>query len=353
MKKLEVSAMILITLLLASAFHTEHDSQDPVSESEAFRSHIKAVIYIDRVAVGKALVPGYNYYLLKSYADNNEQSVQIDVSYGDLSYVDSLKAGIIDMLAIDLSDVNSVEAADSGSCFQDSLLSCYTADSSSVWLMRISDCENMRHFSSWLEDWELKEGHEEIKALYFKRYDAFRSRPRAQLSPYDSLIRANADSIGVDWRFLAALIYNESRFHIEAKSCKGARGIMQMIPTTAAHYGADDPLDPEINIRAGAQLLNDLLKRYKGIAANTEELYKFALGAYNAGWGRVDDMVKLSSHQEKEYCHWDELIEVLPQMEHGCQVDSTEIKAFNGKETVAYVDDVMAIYREFQRICPG
>ena len=337
MKKLIVSAIILITLFASIALCMEFNPLLGLRK-EAFRKHIKAVIYTEKSTVGGALVPGYNYYLLKSYAENNGQSVQIGISYGDLSYVDSLKAGVIDMLALKSS---LVAPSDSGSCFLDSLLSCYTSDSSSVWLMRQRDSKNMKDFSVWLKKWELEEGHEEIKNLYFKRYDAFRSRPRTHLSPYDSLIKANADSIGIDWRFLAALIYKESRFHIEVKSHKGARGIMQMIPATAEHYGVEDFLDPEINIRAGTQFFNKLMRRYKGIAANREELYKFALGAYNAGYGRVDNMLKLSRLQGMECSHWDDLIKLLPQMQSG-----------NQNETIAYVREVMDIYKEFQRICP-
>ena len=351
MKKLIISAIILITLLASLALWIELDTQLFGLRRNALKD-IKAVIYTEKPMGGRALVPGYNYFLLKSYAEDKMKNVQIDIAYRDLSYVDSLKAGAIDMLALDLTESNLIEPNDSSSCFLDSLLSYYTADSSSVWLMRQMDRKNMKDFSAWLKKWELEEGHEEIKGLYFNRFDPFRSRPRAHLSPYDSLIKVNADSIGVDWRFLAALIYKESRFHIEAKSHRGARGIMQMIPSTAAQYGVEDFLDPEINIRAGTQLLDKLLKRYKGIAANREELYKFALGAYNAGHGRIDDMLKLSRMQGLEYSYWDALIEVLPQMRISIRLDDISVRGFNGRETVAYVRDVMNIYKEFQRICP-
>jgi soluble lytic murein transglycosylase-like protein len=57
--------------------------------------------------------------------------------------------------------------------------------------------------------------------------------------------------------------------------------LMQLMPATAEEYDVDDPFDPKQNVEAGAKLLKSLLERYKNDPA-------LALGAYNAGSGRVD-----------------------------------------------------------------
>jgi soluble lytic murein transglycosylase-like protein len=56
---------------------------------------------------------------------------------------------------------------------------------------------------------------------------------------------------------------------------------MQLMPATAEEYDVDDPFDPQQNVQAGARLLKSLLARYNNDPA-------LALGAYNAGSGRVD-----------------------------------------------------------------
>jgi soluble lytic murein transglycosylase-like protein len=97
----------------------------------------------------------------------------------------------------------------------------------------------------------------------------------------EPLIAAAATAHEIDPAVVRALIRQESGFYPCAVSPKGAMGMMQLMPETAARYNVADPFDPEHNINGGVQYLKDLLGRYKG------EL-KLALAAYNAGPKRVD-----------------------------------------------------------------
>jgi soluble lytic murein transglycosylase-like protein len=78
-----------------------------------------------------------------------------------------------------------------------------------------------------------------------------------------------------------AVIRVESGWNPRAVSAKGALGLMQLMPATAAEYGVADPFDPEQNIRAGVAYLRKLIDRFDG---RTE----LALAAYNAGPGAVE-----------------------------------------------------------------
>lgn len=88
-----------------------------------------------------------------------------------------------------------------------------------------------------------------------------------------------------DYRLEAALLYAvmdvESGFNPRAVSPKGARGIMQLMPAAAGHYGVTDPFDAEASVFAGARLLRDLLDRFDGDL-------RLTLAAYNAGSAAVD-----------------------------------------------------------------
>ncbi len=86
---------------------------------------------------------------------------------------------------------------------------------------------------------------------------------------------------GLQPELLAAVIRQESAFRPCAVSEKGAQGLMQLMPATVAEFGVKDPFDIKQNIDAGAKYLKQLLGRYDGDLAK-------ALGAYNAGPGRVD-----------------------------------------------------------------
>jgi soluble lytic murein transglycosylase-like protein len=78
-----------------------------------------------------------------------------------------------------------------------------------------------------------------------------------------------------------AVIQVESAWNPRATSVKGAMGLMQLMPETAAQYGVDDPYDPHQNVRAGVAYLRTLIDRFDG---RTE----LALAAYNAGPGAVE-----------------------------------------------------------------
>jgi soluble lytic murein transglycosylase-like protein len=98
---------------------------------------------------------------------------------------------------------------------------------------------------------------------------------------YDPFIVESASRYGIDPRILRAVCFIESRFRVEATSPKGARGLMQFMPATAARYGLRNPYDPRDAIDAAARYLRDLLKKFRGRV-------DLALAAYNAGEGVVE-----------------------------------------------------------------
>jgi soluble lytic murein transglycosylase-like protein len=85
----------------------------------------------------------------------------------------------------------------------------------------------------------------------------------------------------------------ESGYHVDAVSPKGAIGLMQLIPGTAAALNAD-PHDPAQNVEAGARYLRDLLLKYE----NDPHQVSKALAAYNAGPGAVDKYKGIPPYRE-------------------------------------------------------
>ena len=97
-------------------------------------------------------------------------------------------------------------------------------------------------------------------------------------SRYRKLIASAAAKHGVDARLVEALIYVESGYRNRAVSRKGARGLMQILPSTGRQYGALDLFNPQVNVDAGVRHLKSLLERFE---------LPIALAAYNAGAGAV------------------------------------------------------------------
>jgi len=96
----------------------------------------------------------------------------------------------------------------------------------------------------------------------------------------DSLIRSNGARFGVDPYFIFCVIEHESHFHTNALSPKGARGLMQLMPGTAARFGVKRSFDAAENIRGGTQYLKELMDMFGGQV-------NLVLASYNAGEGAV------------------------------------------------------------------
>lgn len=107
--------------------------------------------------------------------------------------------------------------------------------------------------------------------------------------PYGKLIDSAAARHGVDPRLVRAVIQVESAFQADARSPKGAMGLMQLMPATARLYQVRDPFDPQANLDAGVRHLRTLLDRFE---------LALALAAYNAGEGAVSKYGGIPPHRE-------------------------------------------------------
>ena len=120
-------------------------------------------------------------------------------------------------------------------------------------------------------------------------YSCFACNPRSKVDWYNiplhlqafaSTIDTAARKFSVDPALVRAVIHAESAFRPQAQSNKGAQGLMQLMPATAADMGVVNALSPEDNIHGGVRYLAMLLKQHSG---NTT----LATAAYNAGPGAV------------------------------------------------------------------
>ncbi len=98
---------------------------------------------------------------------------------------------------------------------------------------------------------------------------------------FDDIIQKAATQFGIEPALIKAVISVESRGNPQAVSPAGARGLMQLMPKTAADLGVTDSFDPAQNIQAGTRYLSQLLDRYQGNL-------KLALAAYNWGMGNLE-----------------------------------------------------------------
>ena len=109
------------------------------------------------------------------------------------------------------------------------------------------------------------------------------------MSPYDDIIKLESEKIGWDWRLIAAIIYQESKFETWKTSWAGAFGIFQFMPATAADYGISRNSSADAQIRAGVKKLNKNFNQWLEEISDSTEAMKFTLATFNSGRSHIDD----------------------------------------------------------------
>ena len=119
-----------------------------------------------------------------------------------------------------------------------------------------------------------------------RQIDSYGARPMGRVNrhgkkdAYDGIIRRASKKHRLSFSLIKAVIHAESGFNPNAKSPKGAMGLMQIMPKNSTHMKIKDPYDPYENIMGGSAYLKKLLTLYKGNQT-------LALAAYNAGPAKV------------------------------------------------------------------
>lgn len=171
-----------------------------------------------------------------------------------------------------------------------------------------------------------------------------------KISPYDDLIKKGSEKLGWDWRLLAAVIYQESKFKNKDESWAGARGLMQLMPETARQFGATNPDDPKQSIRAGVNYLKYLDAYWAKTVQNQDERLKFVLASYNAGLSHVVDARELTGKYQKNPTVWEDVEFFLQQKSNPEYYRDPVVVAGYCKceEPVNYVKDVLERYEEYK-----
>ena len=211
--------------------------------------------------------------------------------------------------------------------------------------------------NSWMDQAEPKRANESLLRRYFelsrqgdRTYSIDLSK--GHISPYDSLFKKYADSIGWDWRLLAMQGYAESRFDTTAVSWAGARGIMQIMPATARAYGLEISKvnDAEANIATAVKILSHHDRVLKSSIPDDNERLKFVLASYNSGIAHILDAISIAKKTGKNPMPWKDnvadalLMKSMPEIYNDKEI--CRFGYFRGRQTTSYVENVMQLYSD-------
>jgi len=212
----------------------------------------------------------------------------------------------------------------------------------------------------WIADYRRTDRYAILYNKYFNNRHSYRSihsefytLGSGKISEYDDVIRKESERIDWDWRLLASLIYQESRFNPEAVSWAGAFGLMQMMPVTARSYGISMESSPADQIKAGASFIKWLDDRFMEVIPDRSERIKFVLASYNIGLGHIQDARRLAERYESDPNIWFDSVDqwLLKKSQPEYYSDEVVRHGFaRGVETYNFVRDILTRYEHYKNI---
>jgi membrane-bound lytic murein transglycosylase F len=171
------------------------------------------------------------------------------------------------------------------------------------------------------------------------------------ISRYDALFIRHGQRIGWDWRLLAAQCYQESGFDADAVSWAGARGLMQIMPGTAATLGLamDKVHEPNSNIEAATRYLALLSARFIDVR-DPGERTSFVLGAYNGGYNHMRDAMALARKYGKNPNSWADVSQYVLHLREAHFYNDPVVRYgyMRGNETYEYVLAIRSRYDQYR-----
>jgi membrane-bound lytic murein transglycosylase F len=180
--------------------------------------------------------------------------------------------------------------------------------------------------------------------LEFVGARGFMRHLQSRLPLYKKWFEEAAEQSSQDWRLLAAIGYQESKWNPSAASAAGAKGLMQLMSDTANEAKVTNPSDARQSIFGGARYFRQVYEKIPSHVPEPDRTW-FALAAYNIGYGHLEDARVLTQRAGRDPDSWQDVREFLPLLEQEHWYTQTENGYARGWEPVRYVDNVRG-YRD-------
>ena len=230
------------------------------------------------------------------------------------------------------------------------------------WAIRKTDTILLHKLNTWLEHEKRTNDYYTIVTKYFKARTVLKQKLTSEfssiqggISPYDDKVKKYAKKINWDWRLLASQIYQESKFDTSAEAWTGAKGLMQLIPSTANGFGMDTNYltNPDSNLWVGTKYLKRLERIWKKSITDSIQLKKFILASYNVGVGHIIDAKNLAQKYGDNPTIWDDNVEkyILKKSDVEFYTDTICRHGYcRGQEPYNYVKEVYERYNHYRNL---
>lgn len=176
-----------------------------------------------------------------------------------------------------------------------------------VWCFNVTSPALLRAANRWLREARSSGLVRQLVRRNLGSWEPFRKRsllpiPDGALSPYDELLQWVGRRYEIDWRLLASLMYEESRFDPDAVGPGGSAGLFQFMPVTLQELGVEDPHNPLEAVEAGGRYLRQLMDEFEELAL--PDRVAMAIASYNVGPRHVFDARQLAREMGFDANRW-------------------------------------------------
>ncbi len=171
----------------------------------------------------------------------------------------------------------------------------------------------------------------------------FLEKMNTVLPKYRDLFYEAQDITGIDWRLLAALGYQESKWDPLATSPTNVRGMMMLTEATADEMGVADRLDPKESIIGGSKYFLNMKELMPARVAEPDRTW-LALASYNVGYGHLEDARVLAQRQGLNPNVWPDLKKTLPLLANAAHHSTVKHGYARGGEPVIFTENIRTYY---------
>jgi membrane-bound lytic murein transglycosylase F len=190
----------------------------------------------------------------------------------------------------------------------------------------------------------LQQSSGDTRPFAYEESREFQAHVGERLPRYRAWFEQAAGQAGFDWRLLAAIGYQESKWDPHAESGDGASGVMMLTADTAQAMGIRDRANPELSIFAGARYLAQVREMIPARIAEPDRTW-LMLAAYNVGFGHLEDARILTQMLGKDPDSWVEVRERLPLLAQERWYSRVKRGYARGWEPVQFVDRIQRYLR--------
>jgi membrane-bound lytic murein transglycosylase F len=177
------------------------------------------------------------------------------------------------------------------------------------------------------------------RVLAYEDTRQFHADIDARLPQYRALFEEASQATGIDWRLLAAIGYQESKWDPDAQSSMGASGMMMLTSNTADYLGVADRSDARESILAGARYFQEVREKVPAHIPEPDRTW-LAIAAYNVGYGHVEDARRLAQMRGKNPDSWLDVREQLPLLADETWYERLKHGFARGAEPAQFVDRI-------------